>query len=362
MASTQRRRMNLTRGIGLPKQAIAIRVPRGFFQESGVAHQFVKDLKPGQYIEDEVYLVQSKDLRTTSQGSLYIHAVLADRTGQVLARHWQATEAGFQTMGQSRFMRFKGRAENYKGNLQFIIDGMRPADEGSYEITDFLPTTERNIDEMWSRLVEILEGIKHPHLRALTQEFLADQALMADFRRSPAAVVLHHAYIGGLLEHTLNLLELGLKVIPQYPRLSLDLVLTGLFLHDIGKARELVHETMIGYSDCGQLVGHITLATIWIHEKAQQISAKSKSPFPPDLLSVLQHIVLSHHGRYEFGSPKLPALPEAVAIHHLDNLDAKINMFITEIDRDKSSENWTNYHRALETKLFKPNVTESHDQ
>lgn len=322
-----------------------------------MSRRFIKELTAGDRLEDVVFLVQSKDLRTTTQGSLYIHAVLADRTGQLVARQWQATEGMYKHIPEGGFMRFKGRVENYKGNLQFIIDGIGLADPGTYEIADFLPVTKRDTGQMWNRVVEILHGVKNPDLASLIQEFMADEALMDAFRRAPAATAMHHAYIGGLLEHTLNLLELAVKVLPLYPKLSLDLVLTGLFLHDIGKSRELNFATNISYSDEGQLVGHIALAAVWIHQKADAVAAKTGKPFPESLRWALQHIILSHHGKYEFGSPKLPAMPEAVAIHHLDNLDAKINMFLTEIEKDLDTEShWTNYNKALETKVYKPDI------
>jgi len=322
-----------------------------------MAHRFVKDLRPGERIEDEVFLIRSKDLRTTTQGSLYIHAILVDRSGQLVARQWQATEAMFEQMPEGGFMHFKGRVENYKGNLQFIIDGMRPAQPGSFDIADFLPTTKQDIDKMWKRVVEILGGIKNPDLAVLIKEFLADEELMARFRRAPAAVAMHHAYIGGLLEHTAKLLEVGLTAIPLYPELSLDLVLAGLFLHDIGKAAELTYDTMIGYSDEGQLLGHITQTALWIEGKAEAVSKRTGKTFPRQLLWVLQHIVLSHHGEYQFGSPKLPAIPEAAAIHFLDNLDAKVNMHLAEIENDPDPvSHWTKYNRALETKIYKPDV------
>jgi len=323
-----------------------------------MARRCVNELKPGERIEDEVFLVRSKDLRTTTQGGLYIHAILADRTGNLVARQWQATEDGFRQMPEGGFMRFKGRTENYKGNLQFIIDATRPAEPGSFELNDFLPQTTEDTGKMWSRVVEILRTrIENPDLAALVNEFLEDEKLMEKFCRAPAALSLHHAWIGGLLEHTLKLLEVALRVIPLYPKLSLDIVLAGIFLHDIGKAEELEYESCIAYSDEGQLVGHIVQAVLWIDQKAQAAAARCGRPLRAELLWSLKHIVLSHHGKYEFGSPKLPATPEAAAIHFLDNLDAKVTMFLGEIaaDRDDASR-WTSYHRALETKIYKPDL------
>ncbi len=322
-----------------------------------MARRYISDLQAGDRVEDVVFLIRSKDLRTTTQGNLYIHAVLVDRSGQLLARQWQASEEGYKNMPEGGFLRFKGRVENYKGNLQFIIDAMRPAEAGSFEIADFLPTTHKDMDKLWSRLKEILTTIKQPDLAAIMQAFLDDEALMAKFRKAPAAAVMHHAYIGGLLEHTTSLLELALKVIPQYPKLSLDLVLAGLFLHDIGKSAELSFETSIGYSDEGQLIGHITLAVGWIDQKIALINEKRETQISDRIRWGLQHIILSHHGRYEFGSPKLPAIPEAVAIHYLDNLDAKVTMFLSEIENDRDTQShWTNYNRALETKVYKPSI------
>lgn len=325
--------------------------------ETRMAHRFIADLRPGERIEEEVFLIRSKDLRTTTQGGLYIHAILVDRSGQLVARMWQATESAFQAMPEGGFMRFKGRSENYKGNLQFIIDAMRPAEPESFDVADFLPTTKHDLNKMWARLNEILDGIEHPELAALVKAFLADERMMAGFRKAPAAAVMHHAYVGGLLEHTLNVLELALRTVPLYPELSLDLVLAGVFLHDIGKSTELTYETSIGYSDHGQLLGHIVQAVVWIEKKADEVAAEIGKPFPDQIRWALQHIVLSHHGRLEFGSPKLPAIPEAAAIHYLDNLDAKVHMFLAEIHNDPDAvSRWTNYNRALETKIYKPDI------
>jgi 3'-5' exoribonuclease len=263
----------------------------------------------------------------------------------------------FQGMPEGGFLRFKGPAENYKGNLQFIIDAVRPVEPGSYDAADFVPATKFDTDTMWKRLLEILAGIKHPQLAALVKEFLADAQLMELFRKAPAASAMHHAYIGGLLEHTVSVLELALRIVPHYPKLSMDLMLTGLFLHDIAKSTELSFETAIGYTDEGQLIGHITQAVIWMDKKADAVEAKSGKPFEKELRWILQHIILSHHGCYEFGSPKLPAIPEAIAVHYIDNLDAKLSMFFAEIENDRDpASRWTNFNRALETKVFKPDV------
>ncbi len=320
--------------------------------------RYIDLLKPGERVENQVFLIAQKDLRTTTNGSLYIHAVLADRTGQVPGRMWQATEAIYETMPDGGFMRFTGRTENYKGSLQFIIDGVRPVDPKTVDVSEFLPRTERDIDEMWGKVMTILRTIKNPDLLQLIKQFVQDDELAEAFKRSPAAVQMHHAYLGGLLEHTLNVMELAQVVIPRYPEVSLDLVLAGVFLHDIGKTAELSCETAFQYTDGGQLVGHIVLAVLWIDQKAATVAAENGKPFPDDIRDALMHIVLAHHGRYEYGSPKLPATPEAIAIHHLDNLDAKLNMYLKHIQSDADpSSNWTQYVRSLETRIYKKDVT-----
>ncbi len=328
-----------------------------------MAHRFISDLRAGERIDHQVFLIRSKDLRNTTQGSLYIHAVLADRSGQLVARMWQASEEIFNYLPEGGFVALKGRVEAYKGNPQFIMEAVRPADPDTYDVADFVASTKQDIDQMWQSAEAIIRSVKHPDLKLLMDEFLADEALMTAFRKAPAAAVMHHAYVGGLLEHTLSLMQIAEKVIPMYPKLSLDLVLCGLFLHDIGKSKELEYEAAISYSDEGQLLGHITQAVMMIEAKANQVAEKTGQPFPKELRWVLQHIILSHHGRYEFGSPKLPAIPEAVAIHYLDNLDAKVNMYLAEIENDRDpAGRWTNYNRALESKIYKVDPTGTRSQ
>jgi len=319
---------------------------------------FINEMQPGLQIEDQVFRVASKDLRTTTQGSLYIHAVLADRTGQIPARLWQATQGLFDGIPEGGFIRVRGRTENYKGSLQFIIDAIRPVDSKEVNLEEFLPRTTQDVDTMWARMLEILRTIKNEHLLALIAQFVRDEQMVRAFKRAPAAVQNHHAYLGGLLEHTLSLLEVAMVVLPRYPELSADLVLAGVFFHDIGKIGELAYETNFSYTDEGQLVGHLVQASIWIDRRAEAAARQTGKPFPPDLKAVLQHIVLSHHGEFEFGSPKLPAVPEAVLIHHLDNIDAKMNALFREIreDRDDQSD-WTGFIKSISTRVYKRDVT-----
>lgn len=314
----------------------------------------IRELVSGETVDDQIYRVQAKDLRTTSNGGLYIHAVLADATGQMLGRMWNASQQLFDSLPAGGLARFRGRVETYRGNLQFIIDGVRICEAGEADPADFLPCTPHDIDEMWGRLVALLRTVRNPDLLALIAVFMRDEAWTKGFRRAPAAHKLHHAYIGGLLEHTLSLMELAERVLPHYPQVSRDLVLTGLFLHDCGKIVEYTYDTTIEYTAEGQLVGHIVNAVIWIEQRAAELAAANGKPLPADLLLALKHIIVGHHGRYEFGSPRLPATAEAFMVHYLDNLDAKLNQVFTTIAGDADDTNqFTPYVPALEARLWK---------
>lgn len=327
-------------------------------------HRFIEQLQPGEQISGDIYLIKQKDLRTTTNGGLYIHAVLTDRTGQLLARIWNATQQQYDSIPEGGFLTVRGRTESYKGNLQFIVDGLRPAEVGSFDLADFIPSTERDIEEMWAEVLGILRTIKNKHLLALIKEFVEDQDIVVKFKRAPAAVQYHHAYIGGLLEHTLNVMNLATRIFGRkddsesmYPEVSRDLVLAGVFLHDIGKTAELNYDTSFSYSSAGQLVGHITQAAIWIDRKIAEVEQKTGKVFPDDIQNVLTHIVLAHHGTYEFGSPRIPACAEAFAVHHLDNIDAKMQMSLQGIRDSKDEESdWTEYLRAIGTRVFKKDV------
>jgi len=324
--------------------------------------RYISELKPGEILEDQIFLIGAKDLRTTTNGSLYIHCVLRDKTGQMLARMWQATQPMYEKMPEGGFLRFKGRVENYKGSLQFIIDALQSVEPGAIDPADFMPTTSEDIPAMFERVKEILRTIKDPNLLNLVKEFIQDEELMAKFCKAPAAVQNHHAYLGGLLEHTLNMMELAVLIIPRYPAISADLLLTAVFLHDLGKAVELGYDTNFIYTNEGQLVGHIVQTVIWIDRKINAVEAQTGKPFPTDLKAALEHIVLAHHGQYEFGSPKLPAMLEAVAIHHLDNLDAKLAMYFNKINADPDpASDWTQYVHSLGTKIFKKDVLGTHE-
>jgi len=314
---------------------------------------FINQLVPAQTL-DQVFLVRDKDLRTTKSGDLFILCTLADKTGTLPGRMWQASQAIFNAIAVDGFLHVKGRTEDYRGSLQFIIEACRPWPGDKVDLADFLCVTSHDVEAMWAELLEILRAVRDKPLRLLIKKFVEDKEFVAAFKRAPAAVQLHHPFIGGLLEHTLNVARAAKAILPLYPELNGDLLLAGVFFHDCGKAAELSAGTSMTYTERGQLVGHITIATIWIAQKAEEVTRDGPEPFPARLLNLLQHIVLSHHGEYEFGSPKLPMIPEAFVLHYLDNLDAKVYMTLRDIRNDpdpKSS--FTQYHRQLETRLFK---------
>ncbi|MCC6422014.1 MAG: HD domain-containing protein [Phycisphaerales bacterium] len=320
---------------------------------------FLRDCVPGDMVED-VFVITGKQFSATTTGKYFIKAFVSDRTTQVTARMWNATREIFNAIPDSGFLRVRGRVENYQNNLQFIIEQLWPAKEGSFDISDLMPHTTRDIDEMCQKLFEICGSIQNRHLAALVQAYLDDEDLMNSFAKAPAASTFHHAFIGGLLEHTLNSMQVADAVVRFYPGISRDLVLAGVFLHDIAKTWELRYDSAFGYSDGGQLVGHIVKSAIWVEQKAKSAEAILGEPIPQKLIDVLQHIIISHHGTPEFGAVKTPATPEAIMVHVLENMDAKLMMALTATRGDTATGgegDWTEYMKAFGGRLYRPDVS-----
>lgn len=310
---------------------------------------YLRDLESGAVVEDEVFLVRSKTLRAARNGTLYIELELADRSGSMPARYWNATREIFESFDADSYARVSGQLETYRDQLQMRVHSIQPEEEANVDLVDFLPTTDKDIGGMFARLKELVRQVHHKHLQALLDAFFADEEFCRALRRCPAAVQYHHAVLGGLLEHTLSVAELAAQIAPRYPNLNADLLLTGAILHDIGKIDELTSDRSFGYSDAGNLIGHLVLGVLRIEEKARQIDG-----FPKDILNTLRHLLLSHHGEYEYGSPKLPMSLEAVALHHLDNLDAKLSAFQQILSQDLDpSDAWTGWSRMFERRLYK---------
>jgi 3'-5' exoribonuclease len=313
-----------------------------------MSRKFISQLNGGTTI-DEIFLVQNKDLRTTKTGSLYIQAQLSDRTGLIDARMWDASTPFFESLGNDTFLRIKGRTEVYQNKIQLIMKHISKTSQEDIKLEDYLPSTDKDVNEMFSELKNIIGSIKQPFLQKLLNLFLSDKDFCRDFCSAPAAVRYHHAFLGGLLEHTLSVAKLGDKIAPLYPNINRDLLVCGIILHDIGKISELCYEKNFNYTDEGHLIGHLISGVLIVEEKAKQIDN-----FPKTLLDLLRHMILSHHGEYEWGSPKLPTTLEALALHYLDNIDAKIHAFDKAISEDKDpGDNWTVYNKMFERKLFK---------
>ncbi len=303
---------------------------------------------------DEVYLVTEKQLRANRNGNLYIQVELRDRTGAISARLWNAGEGLFRTFDEGDFLRVKGKVQLFQGNLQMILSGLERTLADKVELADFLPQTEQDVSKLLERLRGFLLRLGNPHLRALAECFLMDENFVRDFSTVPAGIRNHHAYLGGLLEHVVTLLDAADRLAPLYPELDRDLLMAGIFLHDVGKVRELSFGRVFSYTDEGQLIGHLIIGVEMLNEKAARVPDLTGEPFPPELLLRLKHMILSHHGTYEFGSPKLPMTPEAIDLNHLDNFDAKVHSFTRDIREDRNqAAAWTPYNQALQRRLFK---------
>jgi 3'-5' exoribonuclease len=268
---------------------------------------------------------------------------------------WQATEQTYKMLPKPGFIHIKGRSELYQNNLQIVVNNVGVVEPSQVNIDDFLAQTDKDVDKLFSEIKQILGTIINTQLKALMQEFISDGNLMAKFRKAPAAIKLHHNYLGGLIEHTHNVLRVAQAVLPFYPEVQADLVLAGLFLHDIGKTEELSYEMAFEYTDSGQLIGHIAKALLMIYGKAEALAAKG-TQIDRTILDSLGHIVLSHHGQYEFGSPKLPATAEAFMVNYIDDMDAKIKQVRQAIDNELSDSSWTAYKGALQTRVYRGRI------
>ena len=316
-----------------------------------MAHKFINQVEAGQTIDD-IYIVKDPILRSTTRGDLYIAMFLSDRTGQLNGRMWQATETIYKSLPKPGFIHIKGRSELYQNNLQIVINNVTVVDPGKVDIDDFLPRTKKDTKKMFEEVKATVGRIENSQLKALVGEFLADTELMEKFCNAPAAMKMHHDYIGGLLEHTHNMLRVALAILPLYPDVQPDLVLAGIFLHDIGKTEELAYDMAFSYTDSGQLIGHISKSLLMINQKADSLRSGG-TQIDQTVMDALGHIILSHHGQYEFGSPKLPATSEAFMVCYIDDMDAKINQVTSAIDNELGDTNWTAWQNSLQTRLYR---------
>jgi 3'-5' exoribonuclease len=317
------------------------------------ARRYVNTLADGENIE-EIYLVGDKQLRANRNAALYLLVELRDRTGAISARMWNVTEEGVAHVNPGDFVHVRGKVQLYQGALQMIVSHIQPVPSERLDPTDFVRQSDRDVTQLMSRLREIVQSIEEPPLRMLIDCFLIDEPLMAAFSIAPAGMKAHHAYRSGLLEHVVNMLEIAQRIADLLPGVDRNLLLAGIFLHDIGKTRELAYETGCSYTNEGQLLGHLVIAVEMVSQKIAEVEKLAGEPFPQELTLRLKHLILSHHGSYEFGSPKLPMTPEAIALHYIDNLDAKVHEFTRDIADDPNpAASFTPFNARLDRKLFK---------
>jgi 3'-5' exoribonuclease len=309
---------------------------------------FVNDLKPNQVITT-TFLVHGKDVRQKKSGEPYLSLLLGDRTGDVDAKMWDNVAEVMETFERDDFVKVKGLLQIFQNRLQLTIHKMSRVLDGDVDFADYFPASERDPAEMFAELRGIIAGIGNPHLQALLYAFMDDEPLARMYRTAPAAKQVHHAFLGGLIEHVLSLCSLARMLATHYTYIDIDLLLTGVILHDVGKVAELTYDRSFGYSSEGQLVGHIAIGLRFLHEKLQRLP-----DFPPKLRVLVEHMILSHHGELEFGSPKLPQFPEALLLHHLDNLDSKMECMRALVAKDRLVEGcWTAYNASLERSVLK---------
>lgn len=309
-------------------------------------------LKPGDSFVGFL-LAQEASLKTSSKGSEYLELKLTDASGYIKAFLWdiQAAEGNINQIAADAFLLAKGQVSSYNGRIQLRLDKVRFAQDSEVGVlSKFFPTSQRPIETMMNELDSTIASISDPWIRKLIELlFSGREGLYNSFCKAPAAKTLHHAYLGGLLEHTLSMVGMAEMACRHYTKVNRDLVIAGVLLHDVGKTAELTYERSFGYSDIGGLVGHISIAADWINQTIAQIPE-----FPEELRILILHIILSHHGKLEYGSPIMPKTPEAILIHYLDDMDAKIEVAFHNIMEDNGNGSWTQFSKGLDSTIYKP--------
>lgn len=289
------------------------------------------------------FVVVSKQIKPKKTGEPYLALTLGDRSGQLEAKMWDNVDEVLNAFEQDDFLKIKGLINKYKNRFQLTIHKLRKLGETEIEFSDYLPKTTKNIDELWQTLTDFVASLQNPHLKCLLQAFMLDPQIAGAYRNAPAAKTLHHAYIGGLLDHVVSLFRSCDLVCRNYPQVNRDLLLSGAFLHDIGKIHELTYNRSFSYSTRGQLLGHMIIELEMLQAKLALFP-----DFPPELKTLLEHLIISHHGEYEFGSPKLPMFPEALMLHYMDDLDSKMEAMRAQFEREVEMESpWTSYNASM---------------
>jgi 3'-5' exoribonuclease len=309
---------------------------------------YVNELKPNQLVETS-FLVQSKEIRQKKGGELYLSLFLADRTGELDAKMWDNVSDVLNEFERDDFVKVKGIIQVFHNKPQMTIHKVRRMDESEVQFADYFPSSKRDAGEMWLELRGIVAAMANPQLKGLLEAVLDDEEIARRYRLAAAAKQIHHAFLGGLIEHVLSVCGLAKAAAAHYPNIDYDLLITGAVLHDIGKIYELNYERGFSYSNEGQLIGHISIAMRMVGDKLRGLP-----DFPPLVRSLVEHMILSHHGKLEFGSPKVPQFPEALLLHYLDDLDSKMEAMRAQIENDRQLEGcFTTYNSALERAALK---------
>lgn len=309
---------------------------------------FVNELEPNKVITTS-FLVHSKEIRQKKTGEFYLSLLLGDRTGELDAKMWDNVSEVLDDFDRDDFVKVKGMIQIFHNRPQLTIHKVRRMDESEIDFADYFPSSKRDPEEMWAELRAIVAGMANPHLKALLWAMLDDPDVAVRYRRAPAAKQIHHAFLGGLIEHVLSVCGLARLTAAHYPHIDYDLLTTGVVLHDIGKIYELNYERGFSYSNEGQLIGHISIAMRMIGDRLRGLP-----DFPPLLRTLVEHMILSHHGQLEYGSPKLPQFPEALLLHYLDDMDSKMECMRALIESDRQVDGcFTTYNNALSRAALK---------
>jgi 3'-5' exoribonuclease len=289
------------------------------------------------------FVVVTKQIKPKKTGDPYLALTLGDRSGQIEAKMWDNVEDVLDAFEQDDFLKIKGLVNKYKQRFQLTIHKLRKLGESEIEFADYLPKTTKDIEELWRTLAGFVATFQNPHLKSLVHAFMDDPEIASAYRNAPAAKTLHHAYIGGLLDHVVSLFRSCDLLCKNYPQINRDLLLTGVFLHDIGKIHELTYNRSFSYTTKGQLLGHMVIELEMLQAKLALVP-----DFPENLKTMVEHLIISHHGQYEFGSPKLPMFPEALMLHYLDDLDSKMEAMRAQFEREATHDGaWTSYNASL---------------
>ncbi len=308
---------------------------------------FVSDLGSEQTITT-FFLVHEKEIRNTREGKPYLRLELGDRSGTIEARMWDQFESAARDVNRDDFVKVQARVEIYRNKPQLSLQQLRVAKPEEIELADFLPHTKEDVGKLYAELLGYAGSIANPWLKKLVTGIITEPSIAARYKRAPAAKVMHHAYLGGLIEHVVGLCGLAKQVVAHYPELDLDLLLTAAILHDVGKLDELCYDRAIAYTTEGQLLGHIVMEFETVSKAIDVIEG-----FPHALKTVVQHLLISHHGQYEFGSPKLPMIREAMVFHYLDDLDSKLAAVRAALAIESGEDEWSAYSGALGRRFLK---------